>query len=162
LADADSASAAMSAVIHAICESEGWECGRHFRWDDSSGAFRFGEFWNVPIAAIDRFIEWSHDKSYAPGAGLVGRVGQSGEPLSIPDVSVDARVAHNALVAEHGMRGAFIFPVSAQGATIGVLAFNSREIREPDERLLQAVRVVGSQIGQFLQRKQAEEVMRAS
>jgi len=43
---------------------------------------------------------------------------------------------------------------------IGVLAFNSRKVREPDDRLLQAVNVIGSQIGQFLQRKQAEERIR--
>jgi diguanylate cyclase (GGDEF)-like protein/PAS domain S-box-containing protein len=43
-----------------------------------------------------------------------------------------------------------------------VLSFTSREIREPDQRLLQAVRIVGAQIGQFLQRKKAEEVVRES
>ena len=43
-----------------------------------------------------------------------------------------------------------------------MLSFTSREIREPDQRLLQAVRIVGAQIGQFLQRKKAEEVVRES
>ena len=60
------------------------------------------------------------------------------------------------------MHGAFHFPVSSEGKTIGVLAFNSRKIREPDERLLRAVHAIGGQIGQFFQRKQAEEVMRES
>src|SRR5262249_17449888 len=59
-----------------------------------------------------------------------------------------------------GMRGAFHFPVISEGKTIGVLAFNSRRIREPDERLLRAVRVIGGQIGQFLQRKNADERVR--
>ena len=59
------------------------------------------------------------------------------------------------------MRGAFHFPVSSEGKTIGVLAFNSRKIREPDERLLRAVRAIGSQIGQFLQRKEADEKVRS-
>jgi diguanylate cyclase (GGDEF)-like protein len=47
-----------------------------------------------------------------------------------------------------------------EGKTVGVLGFSSREVREPDERLLEATRVIGSQIGQFLQRKQAEQELR--
>jgi diguanylate cyclase (GGDEF)-like protein/PAS domain S-box-containing protein len=157
LAGADNASTALNAVIRSICETQSWECGRYFRRDYETGVFRFSEFWNIPSSPIDRFITWSRERSYGPGVGLVGRVGESGEPLWVPNVSNDPRIAHKMLADEHGMRGAFIFPVLSEGRTIGVLAFNSREVREPDERLLQAIGVIGSQIGQFLQRKQAEE-----
>jgi len=43
-----------------------------------------------------------------------------------------------------------------------VLSFSGNTARKPDERLLQAARVIGSQIGQFLQRKQAEQSLRES
>jgi len=49
------------------------------------------------------------------------------------------------------------FPVLAGNVTLAVLEFFSREIRNPDPSLLQMVRVIGSQIGQFMARKQAEE-----
>jgi len=55
------------------------------------------------------------------------------------------------------MHGAFLFPVVSEGKPIGVLVFHSREVREPEDRLLQAVRMIGGQIGQFVQRKRAEE-----
>src|SRR5258705_10273469 len=58
------------------------------------------------------------------------------------------------------MRGAFVFPVISDGSVIGVLAFNSRELREPEERLTEAISVIGTQIGQFLQRKLREEELR--
>ncbi len=58
------------------------------------------------------------------------------------------------------MRGAFVFPVISEGNAIGVLAFNSREVREPEDRLMEAISVIGSQIGQFVQRKQREEELR--
>ncbi|MBA3775742.1 MAG: EAL domain-containing protein, partial [Betaproteobacteria bacterium] len=61
-----------------------------------------------------------------------------------------------------GMHGAFVFPVMADRKPIGVLAFSSREIREPDHWLLQAVPAIGSQLGQFLQRKHGEEQLRES
>ena len=54
------------------------------------------------------------------------------------------------------VRSAFVFPLKAEGKTIGVLAFNSREIREPDAQLLAAVRSIGGQVGGFLQRRHAE------
>jgi diguanylate cyclase (GGDEF)-like protein len=62
-----------------------------------------------------------------------------------------------AMTLETGMDCAFHFPVRSEGKIIGVIAFNSREVREPDGRLLDAVNVIGSQIGQFVRRKQAEE-----
>src|SRR5450759_3589837 len=48
----------------------------------------------------------------------------------------------------------------AKGKMFGMLLFNSREVREPEERLLQALRVISSQICQFLQRTHAEEEQR--
>ena len=60
------------------------------------------------------------------------------------------------LARDAGLRGALLFPCVAEGKVVGVFAFWSQSIREPDERLLQAIRVIGSQIGQFLRRKQIE------
>jgi len=157
LAEAESVSQALKAAIFAICETEGWECGRYFRVDEKAGVLRFAEAWG---AAAERYIAGSRDISYAPGVGLVGRVWQSGEPLWVPNIRTDARVAQSALARESGMFGAFVFPVVSEGKTLGVLAFTSREIRAPEERLLQAIRVIGSEIGQFLQRKRAEEEQR--
>src|SRR6266568_2372851 len=162
LAQADSVAAAVRAVIRAVCETEGWECGRYFRWSERDGVLRFGGGWSVPVAAVEQFIEKSRDLSYAPGAGLAGRVWQTVQPLWVPDVTRDTRVATGTLFRDTGMRGAFVFPITseAEGKPIGVLAFNSRQVREPDERLLKAILVIGSQIGQFLQRTRAEEEQR--
>jgi PAS domain S-box-containing protein len=45
---------------------------------------------------------------------------------------------------------------------VGVMEFFSRELREPDERLLETVRELGSQVGQFVVRRHAEEAVHAS
>jgi len=160
LADADNASAAVQAAIRAICETESWECGRYFHPDEKAGVMRFGVAWGVPNEPIDRYIAGSRDITYAPGVGLMGRVWQSGQPLWVSDLFKDTRVSQPALARDTGMHGAFVFPVISEGKTIGVLAFNSREVREPEDRLMEAISVIGSQIGQFLQRKQREEELR--
>ena len=157
LAEAEHVGTALRSVIRVICETEGWECGQYWRRDDA-GTLRFGEYWCVPGSRYERFIERSRDVVFAPGVGLIGTVLQSGTPLWVADVSEDPRLLRSALVQEIGSHGAFVFPpVNLQGKIIGVLAFSSSQIRQPDERLLQSVRVIGAQIGQFLERKRAEE-----
>jgi PAS domain S-box-containing protein len=54
----------------------------------------------------------------------------------------------------------FVLPVLASGRAIGALAFNGRRVDEPDELLLRAARSIGHQLGQFLQRLEAEESLR--
>ena len=162
LAEADGAPAALKAAMRAVCETEGWECGRYFCPDNKSGVMRFEAAWGVPDEAVERYIAGSRDITYAPGVGLMGRVWQSGQPMWVSDLYKDARVSQPALARETGMHGAFVFPVISEAKTIGVLAFNSRKIREPEERLLETIRVIGSQVGQFVQRKEAEEILRES
>jgi diguanylate cyclase (GGDEF)-like protein/PAS domain S-box-containing protein len=157
LADANNASEGLIAVIRAICETERWECGRYFRVDEKAGVLRFGESWSVPDPSIVQFVAGSRDLSFAPGVGLAGQAWQSGEPLWTTDVSQDPRVIQVSLASEAGIRGVFVFPVMWEGKAIGVLAFSSREVREPEERLLQSVRVISHQIGQFHARMAQQE-----
>src|SRR5882762_10372695 len=55
LADADNASEGLKAAIRAVCETEGWECGRYFRVDEKAGVLRFADAWSVPDPAVERF-----------------------------------------------------------------------------------------------------------
>jgi len=139
-----------------VCETEGWECGRYLRVDDHHGVLRLGEVWGVESPAIQRFIAGAGTVTYARGVGLAGQVWQSGQPLWISDIDRDARVVQKAVARESSLHGAFFFPVMSEGRTIGVLAFNSRNVREPEERLLQAISVIGNQIGQFVVRMEQQ------
>jgi GAF domain-containing protein len=143
-------------VIRAICETQGWDCGRFLRADDAAGVLRMVEYWSVPDAAIQGMLALSQSSTYGPGVGMSGKVWQSGQPLWIPDITKDARALTAIFKAESGVRGAFVFPVKIDAKTIGVFAFNSREIRKPDTQLLAAVETIGNQIGGFLRRMQGE------
>src|SRR5262249_9709742 len=94
---------------------------------------------------------------FAPGVGLPGRVWASGEPTWIPDLTHDENFPRAAVAAREGLHACFGFPLMHEGTVRGVMEFFSREIREPDEDLLRMMATVGSQIGLFLERKQAEE-----
>jgi PAS domain S-box-containing protein len=163
LAEADSASAGLQAVFRAVCETEGWECGRYFRLDEQAGVLRFADGWSVPDAAVERFVELSRDHVYHPGQGLSGLAWQTGQPLWCADVTKDPRTGSgSSKIPPHGigMHGAFVFPVVLDGKTVGVFNFATRKAREPEEQLVEAITSIGRQIGQFLQRRQADEQRR--
>jgi diguanylate cyclase (GGDEF)-like protein/PAS domain S-box-containing protein len=157
LADANNSSEGLKAVIRAVCETVGWECGRYFHLDEEFQVLRFADGWGIPDRAVQQFLAKSRELTYAPGVGLAGKVWQSRQPIWSTDITRDARVTLSAPARDIGMRGAFVFPIMSAGKTVGVLAFNSREVREPEDRLLQTVRVTGNQVGQFVVRIAQQE-----
>jgi diguanylate cyclase (GGDEF)-like protein/PAS domain S-box-containing protein len=162
LAEADSVEEAIRRTIRAVCETEGWDCGRYFSPDSRAGVLRLTGAWGVEDEKVQRFLAGSRNLRFQFGNGIAGRVWESAQPLWVVDILVDRRALQSGLARACGIRGAFMFPVVAEGKAIGVLGFNSRKLRQADEALIQAIGAIGSQIGQFLQRKQAEEVLRDS
>src|SRR5258706_37813 len=129
--------------IPALCEAEGWDSGRYYRLE-ADGALRFQDGWCVNQPGVDRFVE---------GARMVW---QSGNAVWSGDVSARGQ----SRVPVDAGNGAFAFAVVSDGRAIGVLAFSGASVGAPDERLQQAVRVIGSPVGQFLRRKEAEASLR--
>src|SRR5262249_39002035 len=60
-----------------------------------------------------------------------------------------------------GLQAAFGFPLRSAAGTVGVMEFFSREPRAPDVRLLETMRSLGRQVGQFVGRQPAEGALRA-
>ena len=160
LAGARDARAGLGAVLREICESEGWDCGRYFEADEAAGTLRYAEGWGVDAPEVRRFLEASRGLTLARGTGLAGVVWASGEPLWVADIRKDPRVSQVSLAIMGEIRGAFVFPVTLQSGVIGVVAVSGRNVRQPDEALLRTTLTLGSQIGQFLSRKRAEEATR--
>lgn len=100
--------------------------------------------------------------SFLKGVGLPGRIWETGKPIWIPDAVKDPNFPRAPMAAQAGLHAAFAFPIRLGGATHGVMEFFSREIQEPDEALLTQMVSVGSQIGQFMQRKNIEMALRES
>ena len=162
LADASTVAHGLALALRALCEHEGWACGEYWVVDAAAQVLRFGGRWDRLPAATRALFEDAERFEFAPGVGLAGRVWQTRQPLWVADVSTDVRMLRKELAREAGLKGALLFPTLAAGEVCGVFAFWSQAIRRPDERLLQAIRVIGSQVGQFVLRKQAEGVLRAS
>ncbi len=161
-AQAHNTSEALVEAMRAICENEQWEAARYLYVDEARGVLRAGESWCIDDPGRRRYLEQSRDIEYAPGVGLVGHVWSTGAPLWVPDISKDPRVARPGLAAQTGMRGSVVFPVHADGKIIGVLIFDSGEVRKPDERLLRTLSLIGGQVGLLVRRAKAEAALAAN
>src|SRR5207247_5813614 len=95
--------------------------------------------------------------TFLPGIGLPGRVWSSRESAYIPDVVQDSNFLRAPIAAREGLHAAFGFPILLGGEVVGVMDFFSQNIRPPDQDLLDMMATIGSQIGQFIERKRAEE-----
>lgn len=162
LAQDAGAAVAIPALIGAVCQSQGWDCGRHFSLDASTGLLCAGPSWGVPGTAVEQFLQASNAMVVRPGAGLAGRAYASGQPLWVIDGISAPAVSASALAAETGRGGAFVFPVTADGKVTGVLAFSGKGVCAPDGRMLQAVQSIGCQLGRYLQQQAALAALRQS
>ncbi|HRY88781.1 MAG TPA: EAL domain-containing protein [Rubrivivax sp.] len=163
LADAPTVADGLRMVLRELCEAEGWACGEYWALDKPAQAMRFAARWDRLPPATRALFTRSEATQFPPGVGLVGRVWAAREPLWVDDIAADAGLVRQELVRQARLKSALLFPaVAANDEVCGVFAFSSQTIRRPDERLAQAMRLIGSQVGQFLLRKQAEGVLRAS
>ena len=156
---AESATLAEAAVrvLQALCEALGWDYGALWNVDTDGGVLHCVETWHPPALTLPQFEATSRGMTFTRGAGLPGRVWASGEPAWVPDVVADSNFPRAAIAGHEGLHGAFALPLLIRGTVVGVMEFFSREVREPDEELLGMLRRVGAQVGQFIERKRAEE-----
>jgi diguanylate cyclase (GGDEF)-like protein/PAS domain S-box-containing protein len=154
------AEATLEQVMRTVCEAEGWECGRYLEVDAAADVLRCAAAWGVDRPAVQSFLRHMRGRVYRRGEGLSGSAWAGGEPLWVSDVSADPRTRDKQHAGMAG--GAFVFPLAANGRTLGVLSFSRSGARELDTRLLRTMEHVGSQLALFLQRQAALEAVRES
>ena len=162
LAEAATIEEATPRILLAMGDCLGWDVGVLWRVDREAEALRCVELWHKASIAVPEFEKVSREFTFGPGLGLPGRVWSSLEPEYIPDVAPDENFPRAPIAEQEGLRAAFGFPILLGREVLGVIEFFSREIRQPDQELLNVLATIGSQIGQFIERKRAEQALRRS
>ena len=159
LAEAPTLAHATPRILEAICESLGWSVGAIWRVDQHENLLRCVETWQRPVGQVDEFDRITHFQTFSPGVGLPGRVWSQARPAWIEDVTCDSNFPRAVIAAQEGLHAAFGFPILLGAQILGVLEFFSRQIQKPDSKLLEMMSAIGSQIGQFIERKEAEDAL---
>ena len=160
LAEAPTLAKATPRILQAICESLGWSVGSIWRLNPKHSLLHCVESWDAPSAKVKEFDRETRSRTFARGVGLPGRVWSQAAPVWIEDVTRDSNFPRSPIAAQEDLHAAFGFPILLGNEVLGVLEFFSHQIQKPDSRLLEMMSAIGSQIGQFIERMEAEDALR--
>jgi PAS domain S-box-containing protein len=155
LAEAATLDEATPKILQAMCECLGWDRGSLWRIDLEAGVLRHTALWHAPSVVAPQFDAATRKMTFRPGSGILGQVWVSRAPIYIPDIARDAEVPYRDAAAREGLHAAYAFPILLGSEVLGVMGFLSRNVRRPDQDLLDMMATLGSQIGQFTKRTAA-------
>ena len=182
LSESDTLSQAVAKILPTVCQHLNWDVTNLWLVQDatnpevtqtqfsidtwiatpssSSSHLKCVEGWSSSSASLQKFVEVVKPLCLSQGEGLAGQVWVTRSPLWMIDVATEANFfgLSNAIAA--GLHGAFGFPIRSSREILGVITFFSRSIKQPDPALLKTMAVIGSQLGQFIKRKQVESALR--
>ncbi|MCF2148239.1 PAS domain S-box protein [Desmonostoc muscorum LEGE 12446] len=166
LSESQSIKQVIPQILQSICQNLGWDLGE--LWTPSqyigtsvkrhsiNAVLRCVEIWSSRVVSAREFKAVTWQTTYTPGIGLPGEIWIGRSPLWTQDITQDGDKRRSQSAAEAGLHAAFGFPILDDNEILGVMVFFSRDIQPKDPDLLEMVSSIGSQIAQFIKRKQAE------
>jgi len=144
---------ALQGAVDAVCASTSWPVGHAYVREPVSGDLVPSTSWHIESGQFAAFRSATERTTFSKGIGLPGRVLATGEPAWIADVGEDPGFHRQRL----GVRGAFAFPVHADGELRAVLEFFTPSPVAPDRALLAVMGQIGRQLGRVVERIRAQE-----
>ncbi len=160
LSESSTLDEALRRVNQAVCGILGWSAGLAWRLDLSSDTLRLANLWMRSPSQAERFEQLCRKISYARGSGLPGRVLKTGCALASGDVAKGPAWRRAPHAARQGFRSQLAVPIAGRDVAFGVLEYFSDEAVTVDEKVVELLETLGRQIGQFIERKRAEESLK--
>lgn len=172
LSDSQSIKQAIPRILQAICQSLGWDLGELWtssqyitipaQQNTAQVVLRCVEIWSGRVVSAREFKAITWQTTYNSGVGLPGRIWARRSPYWIKDIADAHDLKRSTIATDTGLKTAFGFPILNEDQILGVMIFFSREVQPKDVELLKMMVSVGSQIAQFIKRKQIEASLRES
>ncbi len=152
LADATGTAEAGKRVVQAVGVSMGWPVVELWLIDDAVQVLRCaGRFTSrdVPGFAVDE-LEY--------GMGVPGAVCRDARPLWIADLAADRTYLRSRVAFRYGLHVAVGVPISSGGTVLGALTVYGDHVADPEDGLTTLLAGVAAHVGQYLERRRAEEL----
>jgi PAS domain S-box-containing protein len=146
-----------TSILRVLCEFLEFDYGEFWRLDRASGKLVHQQSWHRSSHDFEALKAAARAMQFSKGQGLAGRVWATGSPVWVESIGSEPALRSAKVLVDAGFQSAFALPVALGAETLGVMEFFGCEAQEADEDLLRVVATIGSQVGQFLARKSAEE-----
>jgi PAS domain S-box-containing protein len=156
LAEAESLDAAVPFLLMSICEGLSWDLGALWRVDENADVLRCMDLWHPPNLNFPTFVKATREATFGRGVGLPGRVWETSQPVWLPELHEGANFPRGSFALAEGLHSAFAFPIRLGEHVAGVIEFFTRQPRKLEPDLMEMFDSIGSQIGQFIERRRAE------
>ncbi|WP_413199085.1 GAF domain-containing protein [Nostoc piscinale] len=157
LAESTTIAETIPQILQAIGENLEWDVSEIWIVDQQTNVLRCSDSWYRDSLEIQEFTTVSQEISFAPGIGLPGCAWANCELVWFTDVANNYRFLRHELANQMGLHGAFGFPIRSEHKIFGVITCFSQQIQQYDQELGKILNSIGEQVGQFIQRKKAEE-----
>ena len=158
LALADSIESAVSDILRAFIDNVGAAVAA--RWSISKDRHSI-KCTDIEVSrthkGIETFVDQTLGHSVPFGTGLPGEVWAKKTPVWLANTVGADNFPRARYAAASGLYSGVAFPIKTAGEVCGVIELFTTEPIDADHKLLDMFDAVGSEIGQFLQRKQIEE-----
>jgi hypothetical protein len=140
--------------------------GRCLRWEFAAlwqGAPplehpRCAAAWRSPQSDLQQLEETTRHAAFPAGTEPLRRAWLHAEPTWIPDATADLGILRARGGVGESIHGWLGFPVWGSGGVVGVVEFVSREVRQPDAKLLAMIEDFGHLFGRVLEGVAAPDV----
>jgi PAS domain S-box-containing protein len=143
-------------LIQAICEHLDWDLGELWTLDKQSNLLSYITSWHSPEIDIRAFEAATKKYTFGSSVGLPGKTLFSNQPVWIDDINCDKNFLRSTFAGKIGLHSAFAFPIKSDDQIVGVVTLFSKQVRQKDKKLMAMMGALGSQLGQFLNRRQVE------
>jgi diguanylate cyclase (GGDEF)-like protein/PAS domain S-box-containing protein len=156
LADATTFDGAVPTLLRSIAEGMDRELACLWWIDDGPRTLRLTKTWSSTDKSAS-FAEDSLSFTFERGVGLPGRVWDTGLPQTVADVTSDVNFPRIEHAKRRSIHGAFGFPILGQAGVLGVMEILCHRTEGASDALASVLADIGGQMGQFYDRRIAEE-----
>ena len=147
--DVDSA---LNLVLATVCQTIDWEYGEVWIPNSEGTLLECNQTWHLNEISSTQFRSWRSDITFASNEGLPGRVWATCKP----EIHLYSEVIPNI-----GFKSGFGVPIFVEDLVFAVLVFFTQAKSKPQERTLELVKAVATQLGSLIQRKQAQQELKS-
>ncbi len=156
LANAGNVGDAAPKLLQTICRNLDWQVADFWLVDKNDNLLHLISNWrDKSVTHAEEFEATNRNARFPPGPSFPGKIWLEREPIWVADFG-SAHFARSPMAARGNLHCAYGFPILLGDEVFGVIELFSLERRDADPLILDTLVSIGSQIGQFIDRKNNE------